>query len=398
MKYRDFRLFLARAALLLACVAVAGTGFAQSKPAAPDDGARVNSIAHLLAGLPSTYGPHAELMTREEWKQHSTTLKTSWDRLDQEQAAPLKAWRDANLPHDCPAGKTLLYPFSGPDFFNAYWLFPACDTIVMFGLERVGEVPAIEKMTPAQFAKLLAGTRDAMANLLARNYFITSHMGKDLHTGEIRGVLPIIMISMAFANVDIVRVGSIVLDPPAATTNAAAEAGTKPPRTLRGLTVEFRQHGAQKTQRLHYFSGDVTDKGLARNPQLIDYVRGLAPTTTLLKSASYLLHANDFSKIRSAILATSGYILQDDTGLPYNMLAKRGWDVHVYGRYVIPIRPFESYYQQSLAKVFEAQKTEPLPFRFGYRKGPKDDRSHVIIATRRPAGSKSGAQTEQHNR
>ena len=386
MKYRDFPLSLARAALFLFCLAIAATGLAQPKAAAPDAGARDNSIARLLAGYPSTYGPHADFMERDEWKQHSATLKASWDRLDQEQAAPLKAWRDANLPHDCPAGRTLLYPFSGPDFFNAHWFFPACDTIVMFGLERVGEVPAVEKMTPAQFSKLLAGVREAMANLLARNYFITSHMGKDLHTSEIRGVLPIIMISMAFSGLEIVRIGTIVLDPPAtAEPPEPVEGGAKPPRALRGLTIDFRQPGSQKTQRLHYFSGDVTDKGLARYPQFIDYVRKLAPATTLLKSASYLLHANDFAKIRAAILGASGYIIQDDTGLPYSTLVKSGWEVRVYGRYLVPIRPFESYFQHSLAKVFEEQKAEPLPFRFGYRKGPKDDRSNVIIATRRPA-------------
>ena len=54
------------------------------------------------------------------------------------------------LPPGCPVGKTLLYPFAGPDFFNAWWMFPECETFVLFGLEHIGEVPNVEGMNPRQ--------------------------------------------------------------------------------------------------------------------------------------------------------------------------------------------------------------------------------------------------------
>jgi hypothetical protein len=263
----------------------------------------------------------------------------------------------------------------------------------MFGLEDVGELPPVETMSEAQFGRLLAGLREAMANILARNYFVTSRMRKNLHADEVRGVLPILMISMAFSGVEIVRVAPIVLDPPAAseaTPPCEAAPDAKTPCALRGVTIEFHRPGSQRLQRLHYFSVDVANKRLAGYPQFTDYIRGLSPATTLLKSASYLLHVSSFKKIRAAILDASAYILQDDTGIPYPMLVKAGWKTRVFGRYLVPISPFEFHYQQELADAFETQSPGPLSFRFGYFKtSVKEDRSNIIIATRATASSRA---------
>ena len=390
MKYRHFPFEIARTIVFLVFIAPAGYGLAQPTTNTTDAGARANSVAYLLAGFKPSLSAHADLARRDVWKKYSSTLQTSWRRLRKKQVAPLTAWRNANLPQNCPAGTTLLYPFSGPDFFNAYWLFPECETVVMFGLEDVGGLPPVETMSEAQFGRLLAGLREAMANILARNYFVTSRMRKNLHADEVRGVLPILMISMAFSGVEIVRVAPIVLDPPAAseaTPPCEAASDAKTPCALKGVTIEFHRPGSQRLQRLHYFSVDVTNKHLAGYPQFIDYIKGLSPTTTLLKSASYLLHTSRFKKIRAAILDASAYILQDDTGIPYPMLVKAGWETRVFGRYLVPISPFEFHYQQALADAFETQRPDPLPFRFGYFKtGLKEDRSNVIIAARAAAG------------
>jgi len=347
---------------------------------------RVNSTARLIAGLAPTHPDHRALAEWPEWKAHSAKLQASWALLRKQQIAPMTAWRNGAVPRACPVGSTLLYPFSGPDFFNAYWLFPNCETYVLFGLEPIGTPPAIEKMNEVQLTRLLTDVREAMANLLARNYFITSKMDKQMQAEELNGVVPIIMISMALAGIEVVQISPLTLARPRhAAPEPTAESAARPRRKLRGVTIVFQRPDSPVPQRLNYFSVDASNVGVARYPQFRDYLRGLAPTTTLIKSASYLLHVSEFKKLRGLLLDVSGFLVQDDTGVPYAMLAKRGWQLSVYGRYEVPIPPFERHYQPDLAEAYFVAAPQPLPFRFGYRRSFGDDRSNVIVAQKTPA-------------
>ena len=202
---------------------------------------------------------------------------------------------------------------------------------------------------------------------------------------ELNGVLPIIMISMALAGVEVVRIAPLRLTLSPDATPEDADSGVKLRRRLRGITIEFRRPGSPVPQQVNYFSMDASNAGMTRYPQFGDYVRGRAPTTTLIKSASYLLHVGEFRKMRDLVLAASGIIVQDDTGVPYTILAKRGWQTSVYGRYLVPIPPFERHYQPELAEAYFVQDPAPLAFRFGYRRSFGDDRSHVMVAQKSPA-------------
>ena len=367
-------------------------------PTQSDTQLRVNSTARLIAGLAPTRPDQMTLARREEWRDHGAKMQSSWVRLRAGQAAPLMQWRDAVLPKDCPVSDTLLYPFSGPDFLNVYWLFPNCDKYVLFGLEPIGGVPAVDEMSTEQFARLLLGVREAMANLFARNYFVTSRMGKQLKTEELNGVVPIIMISMALTGLEIVSIEPLVLDPvkrAAPKKHVAEGAAARAPHELKGVTIEFRHPGSQRLQTLHYFSVDVSNKGLRNYPEFTKFMRDLGPTGTLVKSASYLMHIDQFTRIRDLLLDSSQFLVQDDTGVPYSELTKRGWNMRVYGRYQEPIPPFERHFQQSLAEEYEIRNPKQLPFRFGYRRGDDgDERSNVMVGARAAAQKSSDATDE----
>lgn len=360
-------------------------------PLPVDEASRLTSTARLLAGLPPSDPAHAEIARTKAWQAHSAEIQAKWAPVRDGQATAITAWRDSKLPKTCPVGKTLLYPFSGPDFFNAWWLFPACETYVMFGLEHIGNLPAIEKMGERDLAQLFTDVRNSMLNILERNYFVTGTMSKMLRTERLRGVVPVLAVQMALSGVDVLRVEPLTLTKSARTAVPEPAVKGKPAakRRLVGVTVEFRRPGSKTVQRLHYFSFDATDAGIAAYPEILEYLGSFAPATMLLKSASYLLHGGEFSKLRSVLLDAAVYLVQDDTGLPYPMLRKRGWDVEIYGRYEKPIPPFEYAYQPSLAKLYAERKPDPLPFLFGYRRNVDGDRAHLMIAQRtaQPAGS-----------
>ncbi len=373
------RLLAVTCALILSCAtgpAVAAEPVVATtvQPKHPD------SIARLLAGLPPSHADHAELVRSKAWTNHSATMQKSWAQVRDGQLAAMKTWRTAQLPKSCPVGDTLFYPFGGPDFLNAWVLFPECDTFVMFGLEPIGVMPDPAAMTAPEFAKLLTNVRESMVNLFARNYFVTSRMKLQLQTEQLRGVLPVLTMSMVLAGAEVVGIGPAPV-PPAA--------GKK--HNLDGVTIEFRVPGSPRLKRVIFYSFDASDKGIADYPQIMTYLRGLTPSTTLIKSASYLLHITEFRKMRTLILETSAFLVQDDTGVPFNDLIKRGWDMRAYGTYVVPIPPFEKKFQPELAAIYDAGKALPLPFRFGYHLNLGDNRSNLMIGRRAPTAAKKTA-------
>ena len=340
----------------------------------------LDSIARLLAGLPPSHADHTNLADDKLWKDHRRAIQASWSRARDGQLAAMKTWRDAELPRQCPVGNTLFYPFSGPDFLNAYTLFPDCNMFVMFGLEPVGEVPNPAAMTHREFARLLADAREAMINLFARNYFVTTTMKKNMKSDQVHGVLPVLMITMALSGVEVVRIGP----PP-------FPRATGGKRELDGVAIDFRAPGSPGMRRVLFYSLDASDKGLADYPEFVKYLRGLAPTTTLIKSASYLLHITEFRKMRNVLLDTSAFLVQDDTGLPYALLRKHGWDVQAYGSYSMPIPPFENKFQSELAAVYDDGKARALPFRFGYQLNQGEKHSTLMVGRRSPVPRQSGS-------
>ena len=344
---------------------------------------RMNSIARMMAGLPPLQPSHYELAQTDVWKSHAVSMQAAWQKVSAGRVAAMAAWRDSAVSPTCPVGKTLVYPFSGPDFFNAWWLFPDCETFVMFGLEHLGEAPAIETMNKRQFARLLADVRAATGDFIDRNYFITENMARQLHTAQLRGVVPLVMISMANSGLDILRIVPLKLP-----VDTAGQAGKPMPARsgrslrpqLRGVTIEFRTPGSSVVRRMQYFSADVTDEGLTRYPELLAYLRSFGPVTTFIKSASYLLHAKEFGQIRDTLLDISGFLVQDDSGLPFTLLAARGWQMRLHGRYDVPIPPFERAYQAALATAYSEQRPDALPFTFGYQyHDSRDERSNVMV-------------------
>ena len=343
---------------------------------------KVNSTARLMSGLTPMHPAHVEFSHTDAWQQHSATMTSSWNRLRDSRIAAMTAWRDEAVSKSCPVGKTLLYPFSGPDFFNAYWMFPECETFVMFGLEPPGGAPELERLSEKQMQRLIDDVRIATGDLFQRNYFITERMARQLHTAHLRGVVPLVMISMALSGIDILRVAPYDIGQPRREPPAGATG--KPMRNLKGVTVEFRVPGSPTVRRMIYFSVDATDHGLAHYPEFVDWLKTLGPTTTFVKSASYLLHGSNFSLMRKTVLEVSGFIVQDDSGVPFWAFA-RDWEVRVYGRYGVPIPPFKGAFQPALDKVWKVQNPQPLPFTFGYQYNDRrDERSHVIVARRVP--------------
>lgn len=343
---------------------------------------RTGSVARLLAGLPPTLANHGAIADSTEWQAHRDQVQAGWAKVKAGRGGVMSKWRDGAIRTACTGSGTLLYPFSGPDFMNAYVLFPGCKNYILFGLEMPGDVPDIEKLDRAGLGRLLADVRVAVGDLVERNYFITSRMSRQLHTSQLKGVVPVLMASMALAGVDVKSVEPIELPalPRAEDDTPEGQAAAKPLRKMRAVQITFQRPGAAKPQTLQYFSVDATNKGLAPYPEFLAHLRSVKPAPMLIKSASYLLQDRQFRMVRDALLDSAEFLVQDDTGMPYEVLKEHGWEVNLYGGYRKPISPFHWAYQSKLDAAYKAGTPGDLPFSFSYHwNGGK---SNAMVARR----------------
>jgi len=352
---------------------------AAAPPAAPTE---LTALARLLAGVDP--GPAGEELLKvartDAWRVHRKSSQYG-DRQLRARLGKMDHWQHASLPA-AREGAALIYPFSGPDFVNAFALFPDYKTYVFFSLEPPGEVPALAQMDETQLGELFKDLRGALNDLVALNFFITPNMKEDIQTSSLQGTVPVMLAMMGLLDL---RVLSVEPYDPWLPGQASVKrrAGT-PPLPLHAVHIEFEDRsGTRRT--LEYLSLDVSDAQLAYYPEFIGWLRAFESPTVLLKSASYLLHGSNFRKVRGAIRDRAGLIVQDDTGMPYRMLRDSGFEISLFGQYEHPVKLFENRYQKDLDTAFEsAGNPEPVPFPFGYN-WRKEGRSGVIVA-RRPAG------------
>jgi len=348
---------------------------------ARQDGTRteLTAVARLLAGMDPGAGSadsHAVAQT-EAWRVHRKASQYG-DRQLRARLERMEHWQHAALPA-AGADRALIYPFSGPDFVNAFALFPHYRTYVFFSLEPPGEVPALSRMDEHQLAELFSDLRGALNDLVALNFFITPNMKEELHTDSLQGTLPVLLAQMGLLDLRVTRVEPFA--PFEHTAAPTPRRAGQPALPLRAVRIEFEDRaGAAHT--LLYLSMDVSDGQLSFYPEFIPWLRAFQQPTVLLKSASYLLHGGNFRKVRGVIRDQARLIVQDDTGMPYRLLRDTGFQISLYGQYEHPVKLFENRYQKDLDAAFESTgNPEPVPFPFGYN-WRKEGRSGVIVARR----------------
>ncbi len=343
---------------------------------------RATATAQIMAGI-SPAGSDLALERRtklDAFVEHQKWMAVQWSQA-RGRISAMQDWRSREINIPGTAQKTLLYPFSGPDFLNAYTLFPDHSQYIFFSLERPSSLPDLESVTPVQFSKLLEDVRNAFRDIFQRNYFITDYMSKQLTTPWIRGTVPVMATMMALMNQRIIRIEPVDLFPELTRAYEARDTVKHPRMIMRGVRIVFVSAGGGAQQQLYYFSVDATDKALEFYPGFLEWVGQHRPASALLKSASYLLHDNQFEKTRNMILAAADYVVQDDTGIPYRFLHQAPWQVRLYGRYNKPIKSLRYGYQADLKGAYkEKSDLAELPFPFGYHWRGKQ--SGLMIASR----------------
>jgi hypothetical protein len=107
---------------------------------------------------------------------------------------------------------TMLYMFSGPDFLYATSFFPNASTYVLTGLEPVGVIPDLTRLSPWVINGELRNLEISMGSLFNYSFFITQNMKTQLREGPVYGTLPILYVFLARTGKTVHELNLVSLD------------------------------------------------------------------------------------------------------------------------------------------------------------------------------------------
>jgi hypothetical protein len=352
---------------------------AAAAPARAADPITANDAARFLAGMPpSEQSPLAALTKDPAWQRHARIFDSAFGHLDERQLSKIRAWAGANLAAPRP---TMFYMFSGPDFLYADAFYSNATTYVLSALEPVGSVPDLTRLP--YLGSTLNDIERSMSSILNFSFFITKHMKTDLRAGQVSGTLPILYVFLVRSGKAIRDVSLVALDDKGV-VHSSSDAGGN---ATQGVRITFV--GSDGVERmLYYFSTDLSNSGV-RNSGFLKFCETLAPGNSLIKSASYLLHAGNFTTVRNFLLANSTTIIQDDSGIPLADYDPRKWQFFPFGRYVGPIDKFPNRYQPAYAELF--RRSQPMDFGIGYRW--RSFESNLLLSVRLPSDGTGSVET-----
>lgn len=323
-------------------------------------------MARFIAGIDLAGFHKGTQVDTAGWKAYAKGITENWDEMKKSRFDAMVKWVGDEVSPYIEDTMFLYYPFSGPDFLHAQYLFPEANDYLMLAKEGLGELPDMEKMEKAKLSSYLENINLFLRDIYKRSYFITGNMNDDMSSTSIKGILPIFYVFIARTGHEILDVERITLSPEG---KIVMKGENKAKTALDGVRFYIRKLGEVRVKQLIYFDCDVSDDGFVKTPELLTYLKNLRNCNTFVKSASYLMHYGTFSEIRNNVLDRSVSILEDDTGIPYKYFKKDSWTFRLFGGYTKPISDFsENLWQKDLDAAYKdsTQYAGKLPFSLGY--------------------------------
>lgn len=318
--------------------------------------ADANDVALFLAGKPVRHGERlSRLQQTAQYQDHQLEMRGVWKQLASRRVGRMSTWSWENVaPY-----KVVNYPFGGPDLLYASAMFPRASQYNLMGLEKAGEVPALESLPPEEVLGALPAYRRATKTQLRVGYFITEDMKSDLDRSALRGVTPIMLGSIALMGGEVRSVSG---------TSVGGYQG-----------LEIRYQDENGNHNATYISGDLSNGGF--NDSYQQWLAAQGRGVTYFKAASYLMHDDRFSKARNFFLSNSSAIVQDDSGIPIRYFDTNQWNIRYFGNYEAPIALFARHAQADLKAAYDSNPSSPLNFGSGYHYDPAD--ANLILAVKR---------------
>ncbi len=343
----------------------------------------LDNVARFIAGLPQlNNNSFTALQNDKYWKDYQQSMDANWEKMFKSRLSKMTAWEKSTFSQSIEDSLTLFYPFSGPDFLHAFYLFPRSNEYVMAALEPIREVVPLDTVSEKNRDEFLDSLGNSLRDIFNKSYFITTHMQNDLK--QVKGVLPPLYFFIERSGHEILEQKFITLN--ADGTEKEIKGNQIHWQKTPGVKLMFRDRITQEVKTLYYFSVSISNAGLKDRPPLVTFIEQRAPFSTFVKSASYLMHKEAFTEIKKLIVRNSSYVFQDDTGMPYKYFKnKLDWTGQFFGEYIKPVKDFSSeLYQPDLDSAFKAAGKKDLPFSLGYHWSTKKQNYMLFSKSKLP--------------
>jgi len=377
MKLRSFLFFiviLVSASVVFSCGSGKDGGSDKTKDTVAGDEVKINypkdttldQIADLLAGDNADAFKDVFTDNMAFWKDYKNSIDTPWNRITDERLSKMDKWSKDEVSTKINDTALMFYPFSGPDFLNAYHLFPNANEYILIAMEKLGSIPDLYAMNEEEIDAYLDAVNFGLRDIYKRSYFITGNMDQDLRKQKVDGVLPLLYVFLQLTGQEIYDFGYYRLENDGVSFTEI-EAPTNSLEVTECIKFKVLKKGDNKLKNVTYFYADISNDGFAKNPVFLQYLKSQRACNSFIKSASYLSHYETFSNIRDLVLDKSNSVLEDDTGIPYRYFID-DWNHYLYGAYEKPIADFQSTYlfQEDLDEEYKATEVKPLDFSLGY--------------------------------
>ena len=337
------------------------------------------SLANFISGMDKSYYDSILSIDSDFWDEFTGKINEDFSKIEHRRLMKMFEWSQSSFIDKSIDTSLVFYPFSGPDFLHAHYLYPNANEYILFALEDVGDIPNLKDLDSESTKQYLKNTNNFLRDIYLRSYFITKNMQKDINKEKkVPGVLSTLYWFFSRTDHQIVNVERITLD-----SNGKLISRDDIDDGIDGVKFSFVKKGEKNIKRLTYFSCDISDKGFEKkNPELFLYLQNIRKCNTFVKSASYLMHYKSFKKIRDIVLDKSLSIFQDDTGVPFKYVDNEDWNIRCFGAYLKPIKDFEKnyniLYQKDLASRYK-ESTEKLPFSLGYHWKDISEQNQMLI-------------------
>ena len=257
---------------------------------------------------------------------------------------------------------TAFYPLSGIDFPHLYYFYPNAKKYIMIGMENLGIIPN----NADDYSDYSNDAIKLLEEYNITQYFSRTGMkmaGKSQHQNSRLGLMLLVFVTIIgfvvdeFDYINLNKNGDVVSSP-----NVVSS-------TNGGMIIKFHKKNETIQRELIYLNMELTGN---LNISQVNFFDKQKTFNMFLKASEYSLQMNKFSETVDYLLSKTNMVIQDDSGIAYEIFNDEYWEIKLYGNYIGRIEiPHTAivYSQSQLLKDFKSKTIEDLPFEFGYPYG-----------------------------
>lgn len=321
--------------------------------------------AAILAGERKEYlsASTAALADRinESWKTGETKLFTPIKRFCIEEGIDKKTGNSYGV----------FYPFSGPDLLFVQSFYPNAKLYLLIGLEKAGDTSSVVFSKSPEYETFIKNAGKYFYVSSRLGFFRTIDMAKQFSE---KGVADVLAFYLKRNSCDIISMDLMRWNDQDCTSILPGQ------NNANVCYVKF-YNPQKEVAELYYFSKDLSDQALQKDSTWLQWIeQKLNPlkTVSLTKSASYLMHLDDFSIVRNFILTKSSLQIQDDSGIGFSYIVNSKRSFQLYGTYTRTISLFAGYVNSEMRSLYTSGSAKTLPFSIGYNTSHGESNLQII--------------------